>query len=245
LLIQSSCAREEFRDEITIMGFRTLLLLVGGLLLAVPSFAQETIYNVPSGDVLDKGKVYGEFDFAYLSDTRAGTYTPRVVVGIGHQIEIGMNLNGITTPGPSQETLTPTIKWRAYNRNGCAFLVGDNLYIPVQNTSYVMGNYVYAQLTKSFESKTRVTIGAYDSTSQVFASGNKAGGQFGIEQPLNQRVTLAADWFTGHHAAGYFTPGAIVKLSSKATLYAGYEIGNANVSHGNHLVLLEFGWNFN
>jgi hypothetical protein len=79
----------------------------------------------------------------------------------------------------------------------------------------------------------------------VVSSGNKAGGQFGFEQPISKQVTLAADWFTGNHSSGYFTPGAVIKLSSKATAYAAYEIRNSGVSRGNHLLLLEFGWNFN
>jgi hypothetical protein len=222
-------------------------LLVLTMALAAPALAQETIFNVPSGDILDKGKVYGEFDFAYLWDASAGTYTPRVVAGIGHRIEIGMNLNGITSPGPSQTTPTPTIKWKAYDggKNGWAFMVGDDAFIPVQNRSYDAGNYIYAEFAKTLKTQTRLTFGAFDFTSNVVASGNKAGGQFGIEQPINKRVTLAADWFTGNHSSGFFTPGAVIKLSSKATAYAAYEIGNSGVSHGNHLLLLELGWNFN
>jgi len=50
-------------------------------------------------DILDKGKIYAEFDVALLFDASAGTYTPRLVVGIGRKIEIGINLNGITSPG--------------------------------------------------------------------------------------------------------------------------------------------------
>jgi hypothetical protein len=64
-----------------------------------PGSAQQTIFNVPSGDILDKGKIYAEFDVALLFDASAGTYTPRLVVGVGRKIEIGINLNGITSPG--------------------------------------------------------------------------------------------------------------------------------------------------
>jgi len=39
--------------------------------------------------------------------------------------------------------------------------------------------------------------------------------------------------------------GAAIKLSSKTTAYTAYEIGNSGASHGNHLLLLELGWNFN
>jgi len=225
--------------------FRIILLSLIGFILPTGALAQETIFNVPSGDILDQGKVYGEFDFAYLWDASIGSYTPRVVAGIGHQVEIGLNLNGITSPGPSQITPTPTIKWKAYSKDGWAFLLGNDLFIPVQNKSYDAGNYFYVQLTKSFNTQTRITLGAFDFTRHVFSSGNKAGGQFGIEQPVNKRVTLAADWFTGHHSAGYFTPGAAIKLSPKATLFAAYEIGNTGVTRGNRLLLVELGWNFN
>ena len=212
-----------------------------------PSLAQETIFNVPSGDILDKGKVYGEFDFAYSWNASAGTYTPRVVAGIGHRIEIGINVNGIDSPGPSQTTPTPTIKWKAYDggSNGWALVAGDDLFIPAQNRNYDAGNYFYAELAKTLKDHTRLTFGAFDFTPNVVAAGNKAGGQFGIEQPIDKHVTIAADWFTGHHSAGYFTPGIFVKLSSKATGYAGYEIGNSGASNGNRLLLLEIGWNVN
>ena len=221
------------------------MLFLIGIVFSWTAAAQETIFNVPSGDVPDNGKVYGEFDFAYLWNASASGYTPRVVVGIGHQIEVGMNINGISTPGSSQTTPTPTIKWRPYSKNGLGVLLGDDFYIPAQNKSYDFGNYFYAELTKTFQSQTRVTMGAYDYTSHVISSGSKAGGQFGIEQPMNKRITLAADWFTGHHSAGYFTPGTFIKLSSKVTLYAAYEIGNAAFLNGNHLFLVELGWNFN
>jgi hypothetical protein len=225
--------------------FRVMMLFAIGVVLSTSAIAQETIFNVPSGDILERGKMYGEFDFSYLWEKSVGAYTPRIVAGIGHQIEVGLNLNGITSPGPSQTTPTPTVKWRPYNQNGWGFLLGDNVFIPVQNKTYDAGNYFYAELTKTLKSQTRFNLGAFDFTPHVFASGNKAGGQFGIEQPLSKRVTLAADWFTGNHAAGYFTPGAAIKLSSKATLYAAYEIGNSGLKQGNHLLLVELGWNFN
>jgi hypothetical protein len=61
----------------------------------------------------------------------------------------------------------------------------------------------------------------------------------------NVEITFAADWFTGKHAAGYFTPGIVFKAGPRVTGYAGYSIGNQNVSGGNHFFLLELGYNFN
>jgi hypothetical protein len=227
--------------------FIVSVAFLAGLISLTFATAQETIFNVPSGDVLDKGKVYGEFDFAYRWDLSAGGYTPRIVAGIGHKIEIGLNLNGIVSPGPSQTTPTPTIKWKAYDggNNGWTFMLGDDVFVPVQNRSYNAGNYFYAEFAKTLKSQTRFTFGGYDFSANTVSSGNKAGGQFGVEQPLNKRLTLAADWFTGNHSLGYFTPGAVIKLSAKATAYAAYEIGNSGAANGNRFLLLELGWNFN
>jgi hypothetical protein len=223
------------------------LLYFAAFIAVQTGTAQETIFNVPSGDILDKGKIYAEFDFAHLWDASAGTYTPRLVAGVGRKIEIGINLNGITSPGLSQTAPTPTVKWKAYDggKNGWGFILGDDVFLPAQNRTYGVGNYVYAEFTKTLKSHTRLTFGAFDFTAKVVASGNKAGAQFGIEQPVGNRVTLAADWFTGKHSAGYFTPGAAIKLTSKLTAYTGYEIGNSDFSRGNHLVVVEVGWNFN
>jgi len=213
---------------------------------------QQTIFNVPTTDVLDKGKVYAELD-ASLKPTdgdvvaKFSSFVPRVVIGAGSRIEFGLNITGNIQPGPDSTTLVPTIKWKPYQGkdNGWAFVVGDNLSVPVRNRAYNAGNYVYAEMSKAFKSGTRITFGGYDFTKNVVASANRAGGQFGFEQPVNKKITLAADWFTGKHSSGYFTPGVVFKVGPKVTGYAGYSIGNMNVSKGNHFFLLELGYNFN
>ncbi len=224
------------------VGFLRFLVLVGGL-----APAQETVFSVPSADVLDRGKVYGELDVTYRNSDGASGYTPRVVIGAGHRIEVGVNLNGIVHPGDSQTTPTPTIKWKAYDGgdNGWVFLAGDDLYIPVQNRTYDVGNYVYAEFAKTWKTKTRATFGAYYFTPNVVAPGNRAGGQFAIEQPVGNRVTVAADWFTGSTSVGYATPGVVIKLTHKLTGYFSYQLGNSQLSNGNHQLLVELGWNFN
>jgi hypothetical protein len=213
--------------------------------------AQQTIFNVPTTDVLDKGKVYAELD-ASLKPTNGSdvpkfsSFVPRVVIGAGNNVEFGLNLTGNIQPGPDSTTLVPTIKWKAFQReNGWSMVAGDNFFVPVQNRASHAGNYVYAELSKAFKQGTRITFGGYDFTRNVVAPANRAGGQFGFEQPVNTKFTIAADWFTGKHSAGYFTPGIVFKAGPTVTGYAGYSIGNQNVSGGNHFFLLELGYNFN
>ncbi len=217
------------------------------LLCTIPLLAQETMFNVPSGDVLNRDKVYFEFDATYMPRSAVRSFTPRMVAGVGDQIEIGLNVNGLSAPGNPQTTLTPTIKWKAYDsrENGWAFLIGDDVFLPVQNRTYRAGNYAYAEWTKTWQTRTRATFGAYDFSTHVVASGNRAGGQFAVEQPITGRLTVAADWYTGNQTLGYLTPGIIFKATSKLTLYGTYQIGNHGVSAGNHQTLVELGWNLN
>jgi hypothetical protein len=224
---------------------KMFLLLLG--IVSLRLAAQETVFNVPSGDILDRGKLYAEFDFGYRGIDSLKTSTPRVVVGIGDKIEIGLNVNNIVSPGPSQATFTPTIKWRAYDGGdrGWSFLVGDNIFIPAQNKTYNAGTWIYAEFVKTLGTKTRLTFGGYYFSREVVASAQRGGGQFAIEQPVGMHLTLAADWFTGKQSAGYVTPGAILKLNSKLTWYISYEIGNAGAASGNRQLLTEIGWSMN
>lgn len=214
--------------------------------------AQQAIFNVPSTDVLDRGKVYAELDVPFKpndaeSVRRFSSFVPRVVAGVGGRTEVGLNITGNIQPGEDTTTLVPTAKVKLYDGgdNGWAVVVGNNLFLPIRNRQYDAGNYSYAAVSKT-AGKTRVTAGGYHYTPDVVAPGaQRGGGQFGFEQTINQRLTLAADWLTGRHASGYFTPGAIFKLHPKVTGYAGYSIGNDGASRGNHFFLLEVGINFN
>lgn len=225
------------------------------LLCAIPSQtqAQQTVFNVPTTDVLDQGKVYFELDISAKPNNseavpRFSSFVPRVVVGAGGRVEFGLNVTGNIQPGADATTLVPTVKWKVYDGgdNGWAVAVGNNLFIPVRNKSYDLGTYSYTTIQKTFRSNTRVGFGGYFfSKNVVAADANRAGGQFTIEQPLNKKATLAADWLTGRHGAGYFTPGVIYKISPKVTGYASYSIGNQNPTRGNHFFLIEVGYNFN
>ena len=243
--------QDESRNESKSVHVVGLVSVIG--VLFIPSAcvnAQQTIFNVPSTDVLDKGRIYAELDGSLKptggSDvSKFSSFVPRVVIGAGSNIEFGLNVTGNIQPGPDSTTLVPTIKWRPYEgENGWTIVVGNNLFVPVRNRAYDAANYFYAEISKAFKNGTRITFGGYDFTRNAVAPANRAGGQFGFEQPLNRKITFAADWFTGKHASGYFTPGIIFKAGPNVIGYAGYSIGNQNVSGGNHFFLLELGYNF-
>jgi hypothetical protein len=221
--------------------------LLVALFAAKSTRAQETVFDVPSADILDQGKVYGELDGTIRPVDLLSTFTPRVVVGIGHQIEIGVNFDGLATPVTGELEFSPTVKWRLWTikKTGWSLYVGDDIFLPVRHRAHNAGNYSYAFFAKEWKHGTRVGIGGYDFTKSVVAAANRAGGQFTIEQKITSRVTFAAEWYTGNNAVGYVNPGAIIKITSKLTGYAAYQIGNAGVTKGNHQFLWELGYNFN
>lgn len=222
-------------------------------LSAANTAAQQTIFNVPSSDILDRGKYYFEFDSTFKPNDQSGngfgrfsSFVPRIVAGTGGNVEVGLNVTGNIQPGSDSTTLVPAIKYRPYNKNGWAIVLGDNVVIPVRNRSYKIGNYAYAQVSRTFKSGTRITAGGYHfSKNVVAANANRAGGQFGFEQPVNKYININADWYTGKHAAGYFTPGVAFKPHPKVTGYVGYSIGNTRAQDGNHFVYAAIGINLN
>ena len=225
----------------------TSVTLAALLLVPASAYSQQTIFNVPSTDVLAQGKVYAELDVsAKPNEPRFSSFVPRVVVGAGKRVEVGLNQTGNIQPGPDATALVPTVKYKFYNGadNGYAFVAGNNLFIPVRNRTYNLGSYVYLNGSKTF-GNSRLTAGGYHFSSNVVAANaQRAGGQFGFEQAFTPHFTAAADWITGKHASGYFTPGAIFKLHERVTCYTGYSLGNADLRNGNHFFLLEIGYNF-
>jgi len=229
-----------------------ILAFISLLTSAVPMAAQQTIFNVPTADVLDQGKVYVELDAAFKVDRSAlfgrfSSFVPRLVVGVGGNVEVGVNVTGNVQPGSDSTTIVPTVKWKAYEnkRKDLAIITGTNVYIPVRNRSYNIGTWSYAAVAKTIN-KTRLSAGGFVASKNVFApKAVRAGGQFGIEHTVNNKVTFAADWITGRHASGYFTPGMIYKPHPKVTTYWSYSIGNGQAAQGNHFFLFELGYNFN
>ena len=176
-----------------------------------------------------------------------GLLAGKVVVVTGGNVEVGLNVIGNIQPGADSTTLVPTVKWKFYQneKKDVSVFAGTNFYIPERNRSYSFGTYSYAAVTKTID-KTRLTAGGYVASRSVFApDAVRAGAQFGIEQTLNRKVTVAADWVTGKHASGYFTPGVIYKPHPNVTTYWSYSVGNTNASRGNHYFLFEVGYNFN
>ncbi len=211
--------------------------------LAASLSAQQTIFNVPSADVLDKGKTYLELDvLGRPQDPNFALFTARGVYGFGSNIEAGVNFGGFIVPGRSVPTATPNIKWQPWHNDKLAFTTG------VFGLFYLRGSkdgdpavLGYAEASYRLPTNTRLTAGGYWASSGYAASDPQAGALLGLEQKVNDHLNIIADWISGDNGIGYFTPGVSVPLGPW-TIYAGYSIKNGDSS--GDAMLIEFGFTF-
>ncbi|PYT00499.1 MAG: hypothetical protein DMF63_08000 [Acidobacteria bacterium] len=217
--------------------------------LVARSTAQQTIFAIPSSDVLDQGKVSVEFAAAFkVNDEptlrKFSSFVPRLIVGLGKNVEIGFALTGNIQPGVDAPTLGTGIKWKFYEKRDFAFYVGTNFYIPIKHRAYKAGSTSYVGVSKSI-GKARFTGGAYLSTRNVFAQhATRGGGLFGFEYTINKKIGFAADWINGRHAFGFLTSGLVYKPRSKVSTLWAYSIGNNNAKRGNHYFVAQMSYNF-
>jgi len=211
-------------------GFAAAVLLAA---VAAPALSQQTIFNVPTADVLDKGKVYLEEDDLWRpQDRHFAVFTLRGVYGFGSRVEAGFNFGGFTTPGRSTPTATAAIKWQPLRVGDFALTAGAHgeFFLRGSEDGDPAGHF-YVHGSYAFPTNTRVTAGGWVATAGYAAKDSRTGMLVGFEQKLHAHLNLIADWYSGHNGIGYFTPG-FSSTWRGWTIYAGYSFKNSD-SKGN------------
>jgi hypothetical protein len=227
-------------------------MLVG---LNVSAMAQSTIFNIPTTDTIAKRKVYFELDFMPqvpgTDISRIYMYNPRLVVGAPGNVEFGVNFPLANTKVSGNSTtsayIQPNIKWKFYanEKSGVALAAGALMNTPLnnRNTQDTWG-LVYTSLSEKVQAGNygpRFHVGSYgvvsanqdSSKGPVSFIGQRAGVMLGYEQPIQARISIVADWFSGKNNLGYFTPGISITLPYNGLLNAGYSIGNDSWADSN------------
>jgi len=253
--------RMEVRGHMTTKSRTTFLframpivfVVLASVLAAQNASAQSTIFNIPSTDVVEKGKLYFEFDLLpQAPKPDAGPsiviYNPRFIVGLPHDVEVGVNfpIYHLSDSSPSNFAyFQPDLKWKFAKNDdkGLAASAGVVGNIPMNNTdgqlswAYVYGN--FSKKVKSGDYGPRFTIGPYgviakqDDPIKVGFVGTRGGVLLGYEQPLSGKISFVADWFSGKNSIGYFTPGISITLPHSSLFNAGYSFGNDSWENSN------------
>jgi hypothetical protein len=225
------------------------LVAVWCVLAAPRAMAQSTIFNIPSTDVVDKGKTYVEFDYLPQAPTpdvggMISLYNPRVLFGVGHGVEVGLNfpIYHYSEGSPSNFAyIQPDIKWKFFKDDdmGLAASAGIVVNTPLnERDGQGTWSYLYGNFSKKWMDGPRVTFGGYgvvadQGSGNATFVGKRGGVLLGFEQPLGGPVSFVADWFSTKNSLGYFTPGISVVLPHSGLLNIGYSFGNDSWENSN------------
>src|SRR3977135_654763 len=171
-------------------------------------------------------------NYAWQRQGSFQNYIPRTVIGVGRNIEVGVNVSYTHVSGESLPIeVQPNIKWQFYRNEGnrTAAAVGCILYAPVTHRAGTTTfGQCYSVASKQLRGRfgPRFTGGAYALLHASEDENTKAGAIIGYEQPLAKRVSLIVDWFSGDNRLGYVSPGLSFVTSKKSALTTGYAIAN-------------------
>ncbi|MDP4233304.1 MAG: hypothetical protein Q8913_08095 [Bacteroidota bacterium] len=222
------------------------LAIAIGLAAVFPNLcrAQQTIFNVPSQDVLAPGSVYAEVDGSFrTNEPRFVAITPRVVFGYGYNFEGGLNLPGYINIGDKLWAAHITLKYGQVLDTTAPWTLteGVHLYLPL-TSGRTVAFFAYAMTGYKLATKLRLDGGVYIATDAFTGIGNVVGALGSIEYALNDWLTLALDAYSGQNALGFVTPGLFVGPFGKWILYPAYQI--SNVSRDGDSFLVEIGYSF-
>ena len=219
------------------MKNNTIIILIIFILIVYPnkSFAQQTIFDVPSADITEAGMIFFQHESQFSN--KFGIFTNYGAYGIGKNTEIDLTLFQVGTNKVNNENLGIGFKkiFPIREKSETKLTIGH--LIPISLRGHGVGGYTYSHLsTRLPKIKTRLTSGFLIGTTTIF------GRDFicyigGIEQPITKRFSLITDWHSGKHSYGFLISGFSYYFGHDSTLYAGYQIHNNRANGPNGFVI--------
>jgi len=205
-------------------------------------FSQQNLFNIPSGDVTIKKKVFYQHQLNVYSDKLESK--AHFVYGLGKGWDAGLNLVGkgfyfspewrvLHNADPQKGALYPilmgTVQKQFKISDHFAFnagsQVGYNLSAKLRNKEinyfvYGLGIYYF------MKNKSRIVAEAYQTNNMFVGEGNTFGALVGYEINLSKRWYLMGDWVSGYNDSSVGVVGVIYNLTRRIQLCGGWQIPN-------------------
>lgn len=214
--------------------FLLVVCVALALSLQTKVYAQQTLFNVPSADVTEKGHVFVQHESQFSGDF--GLFTHYGAYGIGRNTELDLTLFGVGTKNVRNEVLGVGFKTALplHEKSETKLTIGN--ITPISLRGNGVGGYAYSHLsTRLPKIKTRITSGIFVGTTLLFGR-DVICNISGIEQPITKNLSLVMDWYSGRHSNGFLIPGFAYAFKP-FTLWAGYQIRNNKANGDNGFVI--------
>ncbi|UYZ62773.1 hypothetical protein [Hymenobacter weizhouensis] len=235
-----------------LLVFSLLLLLVA----AHPAQAQQNLFNIPSGDLTPKGKVF----FQHQTNLYGQGYLEsknHFVYGLGKGWEVGANVVNI------QMNFGRGRDWFGYNRADrsiplapLAKLTGQKFFylsptvITSVGTQVGINPWKFSGVSRELTHFTynlwqwnprhhvKVVAGPYLSDRGTLGQGNRAGLLLGAEFPITKKLLFMGDFISGNNYTSVSVLGFNYLATKRVQLCLGALLPNPN-SNNRHGVVLE------
>lgn len=213
------------------------------LVAAQPLLAQQTYFNVPSSDIVDRKKFAVQQQFNIESSYHSAT---TINYGLGNKTEIGANLyNLIYDPDQRQISRNDSSTQMPYGplvlvNAQKGFDLTDNLTVgfgtqlgfnlsPNHRTRLV--SYGYGQLAGSYQKQRyKWSLGGYVGNQPYLGEGRAYGFQGGFDVGVFKKLHVLGDWISGQHVQGQLVLGVEYYLTKKLPIALGWQRTNVDGS---------------
>ena len=202
--------------------------------------AQQTYFNVPSSDIVDKHKVAVQQQINIAESLRS---TTTFNYGMGRNWEIGANIYNLEySPAENRFTRNDSTLDQPYGpllllNTQKSFNLTENIKVAIgaqggmnltpKNQPKWVG-YLYANLAGSLhDDHYKWSMGAYTGNPRYTGEGRRTGFQAGFDAGIfYQKVHVLGDWISGLHGLGQLVVGAEVYLGKHLPLAVGWQRTN-------------------
>jgi hypothetical protein len=243
--------------------FSLLVLMISFSMVSVK--AQQNLFNIPSGDITEKGKFFYQHQLNFYS-IKEWESKSHLVYGIAKGWDVGLNFvdlplslgqrqiisfNEDSNRKPLYPLLMLTLQKQFVLKADDLFLnigtqVGPNINRNLYSKEIAFMNY---SLVRWQINKKGYVIGGLYHTNDVFAGGDTQdhfGFMAGYEYKLNDKWILMGDFISGSHKKSQTVLGAGYNLSPKLQVFLGSLLAfpNNKLSSGLVMEINWYGWNF-
>lgn len=227
-------------------------LLFVFMLVAAPLLAQQNLFNIPSGDITPKNKVFYQHQINLYSDRFESK--GHFVYGLGRGWDAGVNLVGTgATFRPNWAMLhNDNIRHGAVYPVALAtlqkqFVLSERLNVNVGTQAgtnlssfadrKTFNHFTYGIASYQFGPGRRLLAGPYVTNAAFAGPGNRAGLMLGYEWKLTDKWYLMGDWLSGRNDTGVGVVGAMFWPGNRIQLCGGVLLANPHTPKPNGFVL--------